>query len=373
MPVELVVTLAIYAVLWQGYQLRRRLTGFGHLVLLAAIIAAVANPALQRMIEAGWFGEVDPGAKRFYGALIVIVGSTMGLYLFRLAVDRYGPRSPRVIRFVVLSLGLLAGWIVMFALATSRGQTMLYGPAAFAHTPGLLYFATTGPYLFLVRLLVVIWIVRRTRAADVTPALRWGTRVAGVGLLVAGLVSLLRAIPPIVILFGGPVTAAPPGFIYVASTVGSPLIFAGLSFPLVVGRLQALRAGRRNRRSYARIEPLWQISTTAFPEVELRSVGPLDYQLRRRRAECLDALYYLRAGQPDRDGDPGQLAAADQLEVAIAKFKRTRLDNDRLWSLVDQHRHSPTGDTAADPPTSDHDLLEQLADLVSEKTLLPRT
>jgi hypothetical protein len=365
-PVELVVTLAIYAVLWQGYRIRQRLTGFGQTALLVSIVTAVANPALQRMIEAGWFGEVDAGAARFYGAVIVVVG-TVAIYLFRLAVDGHRPTDTRTIRFVVLSAALLAIWTGLFTLATVRGDTMLYGPAAFAHTPGLLYFATTGPYLFLVRLLIIVWIVRRTRSDDVGPALRWGVRVAGLGLLTSGTVSLLRAIPPIMILFGGPVTAAPGWMLYVASTVGSPLIFVGLSFPLLVDRLAALRAWWRDRRAFLHIEPLWTLSSTAYPDLVLPSTGPVGYRLQRRRVECLDAV--ARATAPT-DGRPADDAAAvDRLRTAIDVVEREHLGGRRLWAALGPHRDpgpdpGVPSDGAGGSSPGEQELLRRLADTV---------
>lgn len=365
MPVELVATLAIYIVLWQSYQIRKRLPRFGRVALLAVVISAVANPALQRMIDAGWFGEVDPGLQRFYGAIIVILGSTIGLYLFRLAADGYGLRSPRVIRFVGLSLILLAAWIALVVVATARGQSMLYGPGAFAHLPGLIYFATTGPYLFMVRLLVIIWIIRRTREDDTSIVLRWGARLAGLGLLVAGLVALVRAIPPIMILLGAPVFAAPPWLLHVASTVGSPLIIGGLSLPLLVGRFYELRSWFGHRRSYARVEPLWKVSIAAYPEIELRDPrAPLGYRLRRRRTECLDALHNLRTAQTNDTCAPARLAAVERLHGAVDQFERTSLAGDELWSFIDRQRNSPPDKSS--PLGNDHDLLEQLADLLKK-------
>lgn len=371
MPFDMLVVSVVYVLLWQGYQLRRRVSRFAQIALLAHLIGSLLVTAVAHAGSAGAFGNADPAVSPLVSTCVLIL-STMALYLFRLAVDGHGPTSRRAVVTIVVGLAMLGSMLSLAATSIADGAPMI-GNGAFSHFRGAAYFAVCGFYFAGTRALVVTWMIRRSRTAG--RDLRIGIRIAALGLLISGGISLVRAVPPAIALFGGDWAGTAPDKVLLsyAAFFGNPLGLAGLSYPLVMSRIRALLAWRQHRGAFGRIEPLWALARDAFPEVvlpaddERQRRAPLSYRLRRRRAECLDALYYLRAeqqGASQRRTRIGSEDAISQLRAAIAGFERDRLGGDQLWDLVDQHRNDPDTDVAA---PRDHDLLEQLADTVENQ------
>lgn len=369
MPVEMIVLLVFYVLLWQGYQLRRRVSRFARIALFVHLAMSLLNSAQARAADAGLYGGLDRGLMTFLVGMVILVVGTVALYLFRLAVDGYTVGSRRSVLTVVTGVVVVAVMLWLVLSARADGLSVTSGAAAYGHVRGALAFTLIGFYLGGVRALVIVWMFRRSREAS--RELRLGIRVAALGLVASGGISIVRAIPPLVALLGGPLFTFPAVLLILAPIIASPLQIGGMSYPLVVGRVRALTAWRRHRGAFRRIEPLWTLARDAFPQVVLPDGDgprrrPLDYRLRRRRAECLDALYLLRAGGDGRadasiEAGTGSADAVARLRAAIAGFERDRLDGDRLWNLVDEHR-----DGAATDTPRDHDLLEQLSDTVHE-------
>ena len=370
MPVGMIVSFAIYVLLWQGYQLRRRVSLFARIALFLHLATSLLNSAQARAADAGIYGTADRAEATFLVGMVILTVSTVALYLFRLAVDGYTVTSRRSVLTILGGALVIAVtlWLILSAKADGLPVTG-EGSAVYGHVRGALAYTLIGLYLGGVRAFVVVWMFRRS--VEASRDLRIGIRVAALGLVASGGISIVRSVPPLVALFGGPLLPPLVGLLVLAPIIGTPLQVLGMSYPLVTGRWRALAAWRRHRGAHERIEPLWALARAAFPEVVLpvgdeRGRKPLSFRLRRRRAECLDALYYLRAEQTD--GEPavaGSGEAIGQLRGAIAAFERDRLDGEQLWDLVDRHRSSPAGD-AVEP--HDHDLLEQLSDTVHARS-----
>ncbi|TCK22350.1 MAB_1171c family putative transporter [Pseudonocardia endophytica] len=363
MPVEMIVLLVLYFLLWQGYQLRRRVSRFARVALFVHIALSLLNSGQARLADAGFYGDLDPRVMTFLVGMVLLVAATIGLYLFRLAVDGYTPTSRRSVLTVLTGAAVVVAMLWLTLSAQADGLPIAGGAEAYGHVRGAIAFTLIGFYLGGARALVVVWMFRRSREAS--RDLRLGIRVAAIGLVASGGISVVRAIPPFVVLLGGPLISTPSFLLAMAPIIATPLQLGGMSYPLVAGRVRAVAAWRRNRRAFARIEPLWTLAQDAFPQVVLPNGDrrrPLSYRLRRRRAECLDALHLLRGdGTAARNED-----AADELRTAVAGFERSRPDGERLWTLVDEHRATSDTDPTPDEPR-DHELLDQLSRIVRER------
>ncbi|NKY19658.1 MAB_1171c family putative transporter [Tsukamurella spumae] len=104
------------------------------------------------------------------------------------------------------------------------------------------------------------------------------------------------------------------------TAVGIVLFVIGLSYPGVRGFFVQMDYRKRHRRDFKRLEPLWQLLTTAVPEVVLdaRSAAK-DPHLRfqRRVVEIRDVLVQLSPYLPDDFGDGVPEENVHNLLVAI--------------------------------------------------------
>ncbi|GAB3134021.1 hypothetical protein GCM10027289_24970 [Tsukamurella serpentis] len=106
----------------------------------------------------------------------------------------------------------------------------------------------------------------------------------------------------------------------ICTAIGVVLFVIGLSYPGVRGFFVQLGYRKRHRRDFKRLEPLWDLLTTAVPEVVLdaRSAGR-DPHLRfqRRVVEIRDVLVQLSPYLPDDFGDGIPEENVHNLLVAI--------------------------------------------------------
>lgn len=363
MSVELIVILGLYIIFWQGYQLRRRLSGLGHATLLITLAGILAVPVFNYARNDGLI-PIAPEATDIVIRIIVLT-PCLSLFVFRLAAAGHRVTS-RAVLAALASGAVMIGAIVVTGQAVLRnGGSLRYTTASFSNPLSAGYHTGSGLYYGILLLAVAVWMVRYTRTTG--RHVRIGVRIASVGIFAMSALCIGRAIPPGVALFGGPLFVAPPALLGGVSATTAPIIFIGLSYPLLVNRGAALRAWMRQRHAYRRIEPLWTASRDAFPEAILPEQGrpSLAFRLRRRRAECYDGLHYVRRNPDNSSGAPGQRAAVERLRAAVERYEQDHLDGESIWATVDRQR-------SEHPPQAghrDHQLLESLADTVENTPL----
>jgi hypothetical protein len=326
MPVNLLLILVGYLVCWQGYKLRRRINGLGHVALILSLTAKLANSTTARISAAHPHSLL---AGQFISLIehIFVVVSVAGLYVFRLAVEGHTLTSRRVQRTIAGGVAMSAAFLVLTLTAIYRGKLISVSVESYRDPVGFAYAFGAGLYYGLMLFAVGRWMVTFTR--DKERHFRRGMLLAAVGVFALSALSLGRAIPVAVVFLGGPKVIAPPFLLGTVSAAAFPLIFVGLSYPILMSRRAAYRAWRRQREDDARTSIIWQLCTTAYPEIVLRPRSMVERlrqliwkpdRLRRRRTETFDALAKLLLGTSTTERTESERAAADILREAVRRY-----------------------------------------------------
>lgn len=369
MPTELIATLILYLICWQGYKLRDRLNGLAHIALIISLTASLANSASARLGHAQhWTAATTAGQYNQLSQHILLVASCTGLYIFRLAVEGHTIRDRHFQRTIAAAVIASAVMTTVVLLFLHQGKVLSFQIATFRDPLGFLFYFGAGVYYGWFRFAVGYWMIKRSRHSD--RHLQIGMRLAACGLLIISALCFVRAAPVAVVFLGGPPIITPRYLLGAVSSIAFPLIFLGLSYPLLIARLAALRRYLRGRKIAERTEGLWRLCRRAYPEVGLREApgflprlfsGTHPDEPTRRITECFDALAKLLAhATADTDGQSSSPQAV--LLLAIRRHDETH-----AVTVGDVISPSTTADGI--PPaggTHDIQILLDLADILRE-------
>src|SRR5882757_281123 len=303
------VFLFFYLVVWQGYRTRWRVSGMGHTSLIFGLIGNLGVVGTNQLYHADFLGMIV--LSRTQVNLIrdgFAIMSVVSFYLFRLAAEEYTIRSPRVWRAIsggVAEIAVLA--VIVLLSPHMKGRAFGYH-WSMSHPVGGIYFKVEGTYLAVVLLMVARWLVKYAREQG--KHFRVGLRIAAVGAYGLSALLVTRTIPMVTGLLGITVPYVPTHALNVWTAIFAPLLFIGLSYPVLASRVEALGRWRGQRETYSKLRMVWKACTTLYPETVL----PLR-TLTRRRTECIDGLYKFLAGNELPVNEPGRRAAEALREV----------------------------------------------------------
>jgi hypothetical protein len=178
----------------------------------------------------------------------------------------------------------------------------------YTHPVGAIYRVLVGVYLAVMLLVVARWLISYARKQG--KQFRVGLRIAAVGVLGLSALMVSRPIPGVIAILGGPTFYAPSRLYVIWTATFAPLVFIGLSYPVLASRVEALGRWRGQRETYSKLRVVWKACTTLYPETVL----PLR-TLTRRRTECIDGLYKFLAGNELPANEPARRAAEALREV----------------------------------------------------------
>lgn len=329
MPISLIAMLATYLMCWQAYKLRERLNGLGHAGILVSLVSTLANSATARISDA-----YPPSPAGYEYILFIhhvfITGSCLGLYLVRLAVEGNTVRD-RPVRRAIGGGVLFCVWNgATIALAAAVGRPLSNGPA---RAPlDVLYSVGSGAYFGTVMFLVAVWMWRYVAHRPLRILL--GTRVAAFGLFGMAALGYTRAVQAVVRYLGGPPSIAPGWLRDGVTSAAFPLVFIGLSFPLLASRWVAFQQWRARRKICERAKVTAQTCRTAYPEIQLPPAG-IGERVRllisnhhtqaRIVVESFDGLAKLLVHDAPSETPAGQAAAA-RLRAAVQRYDAVHPD-----------------------------------------------
>lgn len=323
MPIPLIAMLATYLMCWQAYKLRERLNRLGHAGILVSLVSTLANSATARISDA-----YPPSPAGYQYILFIhhvfITGSCLGLYLLRLAVEGNTVRDRPVLRTIGGGLLFCAWNGATIAGAAVIGQPISNGPA---RAPlDVLYSVGSGVYFGTVMLLVALWMWRYV--AHRPSRILLGTRVAAIGLFGMAGLGYTRAATAVVRHLGGPPSIAPGWLRDTVTSAAFPLVFIGLSLPLLASRWAAFQHWRTRRKVCERAKVTAQTCRTAYPEIQLPPAG-IGERVRlllsnhhtqaRIVVESFDGLTKLLVHDAPAE-TPAAQAAAARLRVAVERY-----------------------------------------------------
>lgn len=333
MPITVIALLSVYLILWQGYKIRSTVSGFGQLALTGALVFVLSVPVLARLRDARAFGHLDARWIKLIGGLLVLL-ACLSLFLFRLSVEEQSIRSPRVARALLGAAAVAALLTGIVAAAVQHDVPVrMPGPPWVAS-----YFVVGGSYYAYLLYSVAFWMFRTS--AGFEKHLKAGLRAAAAGLLLIATQTVSDVPRALAVMLGGPALEFPALPAGIVSAVAAPLVFGGLSYPLIMGRLQAFRRRRQQRSVHTALQPLWDAISQAYPELVLRrdndrgrerkrGSSRAEFRYHRRIAECYDGLHRLRSSTPDG-------ASAERREAASALLAAVQLQEQRYPGRTDQ-------------------------------------
>ncbi len=357
MPVDLIILLGTYLMCWQGYKMRRKVNGLGHVAVVLSLIGTLANSVTARLSGAHPHGALAAQSISVVEHIFVVI-SCAGLYVFRLAVEGHTLRDRRVQVTIGGALAVSAAFVTLAILAARRGPLLSISVESFRDPRGFIYNFGGGLYYGLTMLLIAQWMIRCTRGEE--KHFKRGMRLAAVGLYTVSALCIGRAVPVAITFLGGPPVVAPPFLLGTVSAAAFPLVFLGLSYPIIVSRWAAYRAWTHEERDSARVNVVWQTCTVAYPEIVLRPGSVFERlrqalwkpaRLRRRRTETFDGLAKLLFVTSKVEPSEQAGAAADSLRVAVRRYDEThdRAVRDVISPAAESEREGvpakPDGDT----------------------------
>lgn len=364
-PIPLLIAVALYLLFWQGYKLRRNVSGLARVSLLVTVVGGQLPPVLVQLAALGALSS---------SSQVVIIGNALlgipavGLACFRHALLGRSAASPAVGATVGLGLLTVAADVALGLIAIDRGVRLAIGGSAVegAVDPAAAAFYVLPAFAYGAALLYLgSWFFRYTRTSR--PRFRFGMRLAAVGVLVLGVGVTLRGLAPAVVFSGGP--PPPVGLSAILLALSQYFAFVsilgGLSFPLVAARVDALRAWRRSSADYHRLLPLCEVGREAFPEIprprDPADREPVRFKLQRRKTEGYDFLHHLRFSDPIAAQTPAARQATSLLREALDDLEQ-RHGAAQLHAVLDVSERPEQPD-----PQRDLDLLLELSDIVSER------
>lgn len=349
MPISVIVLLGFYLLFWQGYKLRGRFSGVAHLSLILALVGVLSIAIFARLEDAHAFGDADPRYLRLYANLLT-VGQCTAVYVFRFAADStlIAPHRRRRITAVLLTSAAMAiAMVIVTMVIVSRGEPLRYSVDTAQHPLGATFYVVVGCYFGVLLALTARWMWRASR--DKERHFMIGIRVAAIGVGTLSGICFVRAFPVLGVALFGWTSLAPAFLLGLGSTLHAVIIYAGLSYPLVAERVRAWRSRQRRADSYDQLQPLWQLSATAYPEMILPAhplstdptrssadgrVVPGRFRYDRRVAECFDALCRVRKDTGERL-PTAQREAVETLHAIVRSYEEAHPDQQSIWRAVD--------------------------------------
>lgn len=208
-----------------------------------------------------------------------------------------------------------------------RHHTFNSGDMRIAGIGGFYFFG--GLYFVYMLARTSMWAWQYARESDIR--MRWGLRMASMGLGISATASAIRAIYVAIRHFGGIIPRSALTAPAQAVSVGSFVFFGGIIIPALLIRVSATRTWWRHRSYYQEMRPLWEMFHMTYPKDELlRSRGTMQDRLSfwhvhrrywRRRIEIRDGLVQVSPHLADlgfHDYDP-PLRQAETLEHALRR------------------------------------------------------
>jgi hypothetical protein len=362
----LTVFLAAYLIIWQGYRLRWRVGGMGHVTLVLCLVGILGPIAGNEFSRAHLFGvqllhRSHLNLIRDGFAILAVVS----FYLFRLAAEGYAIRSPRALKAVGGGAAVMATLTLIIFTSPYRSRHAFGSRWVYTHPIGAIYRTLVGVYLAVMLLVIARWLISYARQQETQ--FRIGLRITAVGVCGLSALMVVRPMPGVIAILGGPTFYVQSQIYVVWTAISAPLVFIGLSYPLLVGRVEALRRWRGQREAYSKLGVVWKTCTTLYPEIVL----PLR-TLTRRRTECIDGLYkFLDGNKPPADEAVQRPTAA--LREAVRRYDEIHESPvaDVVYRAVEE-KGDPTNRRGQlrdnDPVIA---MLLELADLLNE-VLVPK-
>jgi hypothetical protein len=353
--------LAFYLIVWQGYRLRWSLGGMGHVALILGLVGMIGPIASNQLYHAHLFNLHSlhrPELNLIRDGFSVM--AVVSLYLFRLAAEKYTIRSARAWKAIASGVAVMIALVIITCTSPYKERGAFGYHWSFTHPAGAIYRVLVYTYVATMIFLVARWLISSARGQE--SHFRMGLRITAVGAYGLGALEIIRSIPMLIAILGGPIWFYPRMTTGIWTTIFSPLVFIGLSYPVLVGRVDAMRRWREKRETYSKLAVVWKACTTLYPEIVL----PLR-TLTRRRTECIDGLYKFL------DGNKLPVDEAVQRPTAALREAVRRYDElhespvaDVVYRAVEE-KDDPTNRRGQlrdnDPVIA---MLLQLADLLNE-------
>lgn len=361
---QVLVLITLYAVFWQAYKLRRRLSGFAHGALLVFIGGTVLPQIAAVAVHAGW---LPTGVGSIVGDVAVTV-PVVALFCFRLGLEKRGWRDPRVVVTIASGVGISLITVALGVISVHAGAPLQLGGDAISDTYPSVVASIVLNSIYRMGLIfwVGLWVFPFTKHRGTPRHMRIGMRVAAVGFLAmgcvvaAGLVNILAAL-----VAGRPLLGSLLPLMIAGEIIAGVCWALGLSYPLIASRIAARRAARGpQQRALQRTAAFWAAAVEAFPEIRRPEPGgePIDVRLGRRQAECYDCLHHLRL-YADRAAAASSRAAAELLESVLERYETDH--DESVWSVIDRNRDAGDAD-------QEMQLLVDLSELVAEQRAMAR-
>jgi hypothetical protein len=297
------------ALCWRIDRIRRERAGLQPLAMTVAVATmtlafVVTNPHVRDWLDTIAF--TGAGRVLFYCLLAIGVAALVVVFFFGAAEEgRQRRAGMEAIPLVIAMIGLN---VAMLATPTPV-RTRNVSEWTVQHVGFALFFVIAGIYLVYALGACVLSIGRYVGLAD--GYLRHSLMTLLTGLALVGVGSLIQTV---FVVSAGLDLFNLPGLLTIAgvvSSIGAVLFLLGISYPMLRARWLKLRYDIRHRRHYRELKPLWELTTSALPEVVLPArtgatvAGSINLMYQRRIIEVRDAVTQLSPYLPDDfDGRP---------------------------------------------------------------------
>lgn len=304
------------ALCWRIDRIRRDRAGLQPLAMTVAVatltLAFVStNPNVRRWLDSILF----TGSARVLFYCLMAVGVAALIVVFFFGSAERGRQRRAGMEAIPLILAMIGLNVAMLVTPTPV-RTKSVSEWTVQHVGFALFFVIAGCYLVYALGACVVSIWRYVALAE--GYLRHSLITLLTGLAMVGVGSLIQTAFVVAAgldLFSQPLLLKIAG---VVSSVGAVLFLLGISYPMLRARAIKLRYDLLHRRHYRELEPLWDLTTSALPEVVLppRSGGSVEGSInlmyQRRVIEVRDAVLQLSPYLPD---DFDNRAVAEQAEL----------------------------------------------------------
>ncbi|GAB90887.1 MAB_1171c family putative transporter [Gordonia rhizosphera] len=309
------------ALAWRLEQIRREGGGLQAVAMTVAIAAitlafVVSNDNVADALNTALF----TGAQRvlFYALLALGVAALIVVFFFPgRSTTRERRAEYEAIPLVVALIGLQVTMLVIpIDLRLESLSQWTVRNVAYAT-----FVLIASGYLAYGFIVCVRSIRRFLELADGYLRVSLGLLLGGLTLLaVSSLLQILFVVGGVTRLFDFPwlLTAS-----RICSVFGVVAFLVGISYPMLHARWYGLRARRRHRHDAAELVPLWELVTSAVPEVVLPPDGPVPptMMFHRRVVEIRDALTQLSPGVPEDFATADEHDRVVMLRSAVADYR----------------------------------------------------
>jgi len=313
------------ALCWRLEQLRRERAGLQPLALTVAVAALTlafvdTNTQVREWLDTTLFS----GAGRLVFYCLLAIGVAALVVVFFFGTTESGRRRRAGMEAVPLVVAMIGLNVAMLATPTPV-RTRDVSEWTVQHIGFAVFFVIAGSYLVYALGACVVSIARYVGLAEGYLRQSLITLLTGLAMVCVGsLIQTLFVVGAGLDLFSLPVLLKVAGAM---SSIGAVLFLAGVSYPMVRARWMKIRHDIRHRRHHRELEKLWELTTSALPEVVLpprtgrRVEGSINLIYQRRVIEIRDAVLQLSPYLPeDFDSRPiAEQAAA--IHAAVDRYR----------------------------------------------------